>query len=58
MRKIIVISIAAVGAAAIAAGAFFTIRSITKKKCDYEQLTVDDYVNDKTLSQQAGEQNT
>lgn len=43
MRKIIVISIAAVGAAAIAAGAFFTIRSITKKKSDYEQLTVDDY---------------
>lgn len=42
MRKIIVISIAAVGAAAIAAGAFFTIRSITKKS-DYEQLTVDDY---------------
>ena len=32
MRKIITISIAAAGVAAIAAGAFFTIRAITRKK--------------------------
>ena len=58
MRKIITISIAAAGVAAIVTGAVFTIRAITRKKQGYEQLTVDDYVNDKTLSQQAGEQNT
>ncbi len=48
MRKIIVISIAATGVAAIAAGAFFTIRAITRKKpkCDCEQLTVEDYIGE------------
>ena len=48
MRKIITISIAADGVAAIAAGAFFTIRAITRKKpkCDCEQLTVDDYTGE------------
>lgn len=58
MRKIITITIAAAGVAAIVTGAVITIRAITRKKGGYEQLTVDDYVNDKTLSQQAGEQNT
>ncbi len=58
MRKIITISIAAAGVAAIVTGAVFTIRAITRRKGGYEQLTVDDYINDKTLSQQAGEQNT
>lgn len=48
MRKIITISIAAAGVAAIAAGAFFTIRAITRKKSKYdcEQLTVDDYTGE------------
>ena len=48
MRKIITISIAAAGVAAIAAGAFFTIRAITRKKpkCGCEQLTVEDYTGE------------
>ena len=43
MRNIITISIAAAGVAAIAAGALFTIRAITRKKskCDCEQLAVE-----------------
>lgn len=48
MRKIITILIAAAGVAAIAAGAFFTIRAITRKKPkrDCEQLTVEDYTGE------------
>ena len=48
MRKIITISIAAAGVAVIAAGAFLTIRAITRKKpkCDSEQLTVEDYTGE------------
>ena len=48
MRKIITISIAADGVAAIAAGALFTIRTITRKmpKRDFEQLTVEDYTGE------------
>ncbi|GEM_PF-4007800 len=58
MRKIITISIAAAGVAAIVTGAVLTICAITRRKGGYEQLAVDDYVNDKAFSQQVAEHNT